>query len=361
MRALVEELIRDSECIEPMITKLESMVGKAKAAEATLDGLARSVGLEDGEALGRVLREGRGSSNGRRRVCRRLGVAAAKLDDLQARFTAARAGRRHTEANTGISAAELRATLDAVQRGRRAVERGRTELVEANLRLVVAIAKRHLNRGLPFFDLVQEGNIGLMKAVEKFDYRRGYKFATYATWWIRQAVSRAVADQSRCIRVPVHMAEAINKVSRTSRYLVQQFGREPTVEEVAARMDLPVERVRWVLKVQRDPVSLQKPVGAESTCELGDLIEDKAVPAPRDTAESNDTAARTRQVLATLSPREEKILRLRFGIGETDEHTLEEVGQVFHVTRERIRQIEAKALQKLRHPSRAAMVEELSP
>ncbi len=268
------------------------------------------------------------------------------------------------ELEAGAAAAELKRTRATIVVGDHEAEQAKRELIEANLRLVVSIAKKYTNRGLQFLDLIQEGNIGLMKAVDKFEYRRGYKFSTYATWWIRQAITRAIADQARTIRIPVHMIETINKLIRTSRQLVQELGREPTSEEIAKRMEIPVQKVRKVLKIAQEPISLETPIGEEEDSHLGDFIEDRGVISPADAVINVNLKEQTAQVLKTLTPREEKVIKMRFGLDDGSEHTLEEVGQSFAVTRERIRQIEAKALRKLRHPSRSrklrAFVESLA-
>jgi RNA polymerase primary sigma factor len=289
----------------------------------------------------------------KRTFLRQYSLSADNFDDLFFRVENLSVKVRQLRRDTGFSLADLKQINIQLCAGERKAEWAKNELIRANLRLVVSIAKKYTNRGLQFLDLIQEGNIGLMKAVDKFEYQRGYKFSTYATWWIRQAITRAIADQARTIRIPVHMIETINKLIRTSRYLLQELGREPTPEEISARMDIPLDKVKKVLKIAKEPISLETPIGEEEDSHLGDFIEDKKAINPLDSVVKSDLSDRTTQVLSSLTPREEKVLRLRFGIGERCDHTLEEVGQDFDVTRERIRQIEAKALRKLRHPSRS--------
>jgi RNA polymerase primary sigma factor len=314
------------------------------------------LGIKEAKVMRELIREFKKDAATHPALCRQYDVSEQKLAQLVQAEEDLQKKVHKLEDEAALPIDELRRIHDTLTIGERKADQAKSELVEANLRLVVSIAKKYTNRGLQFLDLIQEGNIGLMKAVDKFEYRRGYKFSTYATWWIRQAITRAIADQARTIRIPVHMIETINKLIRTSRLLVQQLGREPTPEEIASKMELPVDKVRKVLKIAKEPISLETPIGEEEDSYLGDFIEDKKIINPAEAVMNINLSEQTRKVLATLTPREEKVLRMRFGIGEKSDHTLEEVGQDFFVTRERIRQIEAKALRKLRHPSRAKLL-----
>ena len=336
-----------------MVQRVRELAIQIRTSEREIVSCQRRLGI-GGEAGAEALKKLCRDRKDFLAVKRKTSCSEEALTEIKKVYQAAKGRIRALETEEAlVSAEEIKDAVKHLDVAEDKVKRGKAELVEANLRLVVSIAKKYTNRGLQFLDLIQEGNIGLMKAVDKFEYKRGYKFSTYATWWIRQAITRAIADQARTIRIPVHMIETINKLIRTSRHLVQKLGREPTPEEIAERMDLPLDKVRKILKIAREPISLETPIGEEEDSHLGDFIEDKKAVSPLEAAIRYDLQRQINSALETLTPREEKVLRKRFGIGEATDHTLEEVGQDFEVTRERIRQIEAKALRKLRHPSRS--------
>ena|SRR5665213_776816 len=348
----LQEMRLNKKQIDQIVLKLKEFVERIERAHREIIDCERRSGLSRKE-LGKTLRDVRSSPLKQKTVATRLGLRPGELEALSRSIATAQTEIRTVEEEAKLSESALRDVVREVQAGERMAENAKTKLIEANLRLVVSIGKKYTNRGLQFLDLIQEGNIGLMRAVNKFDYKRGYKFSTYATWWIRQAITRAIADLARTIRIPVHMIETMNQVRRTASALVHELGREPTPDEIAEKMELPLDKVRKVLKLAKEPISLETPLGEEEDSHLSDFIEDKSVISAADAVISVNLVEQTRKVLATLTPREEKVLRMRFGIGQKSDHTLEEVGRDFSVTRERIRQIEAKALRKLQHPSRS--------